>query len=78
VLELIEYYNGKIPTFMDLGASDTMFVSRDVFDVYKATQPRSGDSAKAIDGEFEIVGEGIVNKRSLSLLSSGFASEPDK
>ena len=59
------FNNGKIPIFMDSGTSDTMFVSRDAFDIYKVMQPRSGDSAKAIDGEFEIVGEGTVNKRYL-------------
>jgi hypothetical protein len=32
---------------MDSGASDTMFVSKDAFTEYKATPPRTGDSAKA-------------------------------
>jgi hypothetical protein len=54
------FEKGKVPTFMDSGASDTMFVSRDVFCEYKSTTPRSGDSAKAIDGSFEIIGEGNV------------------
>jgi len=49
-----------IPTFMDSGASDTMFVSRDVFADYKATALRTGDLAKATDGSFDIVGEGKV------------------
>lgn len=45
---------------MDSGASDTMFVSRDSFDNYKSITLRTGDSAKAIDGNFEIIGEGTV------------------
>jgi len=55
----------KIPTFMDSGASDTMFVSKDAFVEYKVTPPRTGDSAKAVDGDFEIVGEGKVTQRYL-------------
>ena len=51
---------GKVPTFMDSGASDTMFVSRDVFTEYKPTTSRTGDSAKAMNGSFEILGEGNV------------------
>jgi hypothetical protein len=54
-----------IPTFMDSGASDTMFVSKGAFAEYKTTPPRTGDSAKAIDGDFEIVGEGKVTQRYL-------------
>ena len=57
------FINGKIPTFMDSGASDTMFVSRDAFTEYKSTTPRVGDSAKAVDGSFEIIGEGNVTQR---------------
>ena len=57
------FQNGKIPTFMDLGMSDTMFVSRDVFTEYKSVTPRTGDSAKAVDGGFEIIGEGNVIQR---------------
>ena len=55
--------NGRIPTFMDSGASDTMFVSKDVFTEYKPLDSRVGDSAKAKDGGFEIVGEGSVLQR---------------
>jgi hypothetical protein len=54
------FQKGKIPTFIDSGASDTMFVSRDSFTEYKPVTPRSGDSAKAVDGNFEIIGEGNV------------------
>ena len=54
------FQKGKIPTFMDSGASDTMFVSRDLFTEYKSVTPRIGDSAKAENGTFEIVGEGSV------------------
>jgi hypothetical protein len=54
------FQKGKIPTFMDSGASNTMFVSRDSFTEYKSVTPRVGDSAKAENGTFEIVGEGSV------------------
>ena len=57
------FEKGKIPTFMDSGASDTMFVSRDAFTEYKQVSSRVGDSAKAKDGNFEIVGEGNVVQR---------------
>ena len=57
-----DFNGGKLPTFMDSGASDTMFVSKDDFDNYKPTPPRSGESAKAVDGDFEILGEGTVVK----------------
>ena len=45
---------------MDSGASDTMLVSRDTFTEYKPTAPHTGDSAKAVDGSFEIIGEGNI------------------
>ena len=54
---------GNIPTFMDSGASDTMFVSKDEFSEYQPITPRTGDSAKAVDGNFEIVGKGKVIQR---------------
>lgn len=54
---------GKIPTFMDSGASDTMFISRDVFTEYKPIASLLGDSAKAVGGSFEIIGEGNVTQR---------------
>ena len=54
---------GGVPTFMDSGASDTMFVSRKAFTEYKPTNSRKGDSAKANDGSFDIVGEGSVVQR---------------
>ena len=53
---------GGIPTFMDSGASDTMFVSKDTFSMYRSVTPRSGDSAKAVDGGFDIIGEGTVTR----------------
>ena len=56
----MSFKQGEVPTFMDSGASDTMFVSKDVFTEYKPIAPRVGDSAKAVDGGFEIVGEGNV------------------
>ena len=55
-----QFQKGKIPTFMDSGASDTMFVSRESFNDYKSITPRAGDSAKAVDGSFEIIGERTV------------------
>ena len=51
---------GKIPTFMDSGASDMMFVSRDAFSEYELTTPHVGDSTKAIDGSFKIIEEGNI------------------
>ena len=59
------FQEGKIPTFMDSGASDTMFVSRESFNKYKLIVPHTGDLAKAVDGNFEIIGEGIVVQRYL-------------
>jgi hypothetical protein len=49
-----------IPTFIDLGASDIMFVLRDMFTEYMPVISQVRDSAKAIDGGFEIVSEGNV------------------
>jgi hypothetical protein len=57
-----KFGNGKVPTFMDSAASDTMFVSRDKFSSYTPVS-RVGDSAKATGGDFEIVGEGTVVQR---------------
>ena len=57
------FQNGKVPTFMDSGASDTMFVSRDVFNEYKPVALRKGESAKATNGSFEIIGEGNVSQQ---------------
>ena len=57
------FEKGKIPTFLDSGASDTMFVSREAFSEYKSINSRIGDSAKAKDGSFEIIGEGDVIQR---------------
>jgi len=54
------FHPDKIPTFMDSGASDTMFVSRDAFIEYKTIPLRTGDSAKATDGSFDIIGQGKV------------------
>ena len=47
---------------MDSGASDTMFVSKDVFTGYKPITPCIGESAKAENGNFEIIGEGNVSQ----------------
>jgi GAG-pre-integrase domain/gag-polypeptide of LTR copia-type len=57
------FEQGRVPTFLDSGASDTMFVSKDVFTEYKPITSRMGDSAKAKDGGFEIMGEGSVYQR---------------
>ena len=59
----MNFQKGKVPTFMDSGASDTMFVSQNAFTDYKPVTPREGDSAKAENGSFEIVGEGNVVQR---------------
>ncbi len=39
-----------------------MFVSKSDFINYMSMPPRSGDSAKAFDGDFEIIGKGTVVK----------------
>ena len=57
------FQKGKVPTFMDSSASDTMFVSRDAFTEYEPITPQVDDSAKAENGSFEIVGEGDVVQR---------------
>ena len=59
------FAGGKVPTFIDSGASDTMFVSRDDFVEYTPITSRTGDSAKAEDGDFDIIGEGKVKQRYL-------------
>jgi hypothetical protein len=41
---------GNVPTFMDSGASDTMFVLKSNFNKYTPITPLFGDSAKAVDG----------------------------
>jgi hypothetical protein len=46
------FRKGEAPTFMDSGASDTMFVEREAFTEYKLITPRKGDSAKADGGSF--------------------------
>ena len=48
---------------MDSGASDTMFVSREMFVKYTLIASQVGDSAKVVDGGFKIVGEGSVIQR---------------
>ena len=55
-----KFKNGKIPTFIDSGASDTMFVSRNAFMEYKPVMTCIGDSAKAENGNFEIIRGGSV------------------
>jgi hypothetical protein len=45
----------ELPTFLNSGASDTMFVKQNAFTTYQATSPRSGDSAKAIDGTSKLL-----------------------
>jgi hypothetical protein len=50
----------KVPTLMDSGPSNTMFVSRSAFVDYMPLSTRVGDSAKAEDGSFKIIGEGSV------------------
>ena len=55
-----KFGNGGISTFLDSGASDMMFVSREYFTDYTPSTERMGDSAKADNGGFEIAGEGNV------------------
>ena len=50
----------KVPTFMDSRASNTMFMSTESFNEYKSIIPHTGDLAKAVDGNFEIIWEGAV------------------
>ena len=54
------FQKGKIPTFMNSGTSNTMFVSREVFTEYKPITPCVGDSAKAENGNSEIISKGNV------------------
>ena len=54
---------GKVLTFMDSAASDTMFVLKEAFKDYKPISNRMGDSAKVDNGGFEILGEGTVIQR---------------
>ena len=53
-------FGKEIPTFMDLEASNTMFVSQEVFTEYMPIILQVGDSAKVVDSGFEIVSEGNV------------------
>ena len=55
-----KFQKGKIPAFMDLGASNTMFVSRESFNDYKLITSCTGDSAKAVDENFDLTGKGTV------------------
>src|SRR6202522_1277904 len=55
-----KFGKGKVPTFMDSGAGDTMFVLKEAFTKYKPFNSCFGDSAKAKDGTFKILGEGNV------------------
>jgi hypothetical protein len=54
---------GRIPTFMDSGMSNTMFVSLEAFSAYKTNPLHSGESAKASDGNFDIIGEGTLSRK---------------
>ena len=58
-----KFGEGKIPTFLDSGASNTMFVLRDPFITYTPITSQVGDSAKAKDGNFDIIGEGNVSQQ---------------
>ena len=53
-------FGKEIPTFMDSGMSNTMFVSREMFTEYMLTASWVGDSAKSVDRGFKIVSEGNV------------------
>ena len=56
-------FGKEVPTSMDSGANNTMFVLREAFTKYKPITLQVGDSTKAIGGGFEIVGEGNVVQR---------------
>ena len=58
-----KFGEGKIPTFLDSGASDTMFVSRNPFITYMPITSQVGDSAKAKNRNFDIIGEGNVSQQ---------------
>ena len=58
----LSFDKGSIPTFMDSGASDTMFVSQEAFSDYKPIESCVGDSAKAENRGFEIIGEGTITQ----------------
>ena len=58
------FQKGKTLTFMDSGASDTMFISKDLFVGYQPVS-QIGESAKATGRDFEIIGEGDVTQRYL-------------
>jgi len=70
------FAGGKIPTFIDSGASDTMFVSCNDFIEYTPVTFCTGDSAKAEDGNFDILGEGKVKQRYLVEGKDLYASPP--
>jgi hypothetical protein len=56
------FRKGKVPTFLDSGASNMMFILKKDFTEYMLVNSWIGDSAKATDGDFEIVGEGNVKQ----------------
>ena len=55
------FQKGKTLTFMDSGASDTMFISKDSFVGYQPVS-QIGESAKVTGRDFEIIGEGDVTQ----------------
>ena len=55
-----KFQKEKVPLFMNSGASDIMFVSRESFNDYKPIIPHTGDLAKAVDSNFKIIGEGTI------------------
>jgi len=56
------FSGGRVPTFIDSGASDTMFISRNDFIEYTPITSCLGDSAKVEGGDFAILGEGKVKQ----------------
>ena len=64
-----------ISTFMDSGASNTMFVSREMFTEYTPIVLRVGDSAKAVDGSLKLlVKERLSNDIESTVMKSSFFS----
>lgn len=52
-----DFGKGKIPSILDSRVSNTMFISKEMFVEYNSIDSWVSDSAKATDGNFEIVGE---------------------
>lgn len=56
------FKKGKIPTFLDSGVSDMMFMSKDSFVDYTPILSCIGELAKATNGDFNIISEGNITQ----------------